>query len=101
MWRIVSRRDDDTVGKPGFASAIVRENRVGKGKRRGIFVQFRDHDLHPVGRQYFKRTRQRQHGECVSVHAKKQWAINPVLPSVKANRLTAGKDMPLIEGLFK
>ena len=35
------------------------------------------------------------------VHAKKQRTVNLVLLSVKANRLTDGEDMPLIEGLIE
>jgi hypothetical protein len=37
----------------------------------------------------------------MGVHAKKQWAINLVLLSVKANRLTDCEDMPLIESRFE
>ena len=74
---------------------------MGNGGRRGIFVPFRDHDFHPVGRQHLKRARQRRHRERMRVHAKKQRAINLVLLSVQANRLTDGEDMPLIEGLFE
>ena len=74
---------------------------MGNGGRRGIFVPFRDHDFHTVGRQHLKRARQRRHRERMRVHAKKQRAINLVLLSVQANRLTDGEDMPLIEGLFE
>jgi hypothetical protein len=35
------------------------------------------------------------------VHPKKQRAIGLVLLSIKANRLTDGEDMPLIEGLVE
>jgi hypothetical protein len=35
------------------------------------------------------------------VHPKKQWAINLVLLSVEANRLTDREDMPLVECFFE
>ena len=69
MWRIVRRRDDDAVGESGLAPAVVGENRVGNRRRRGIFVPFRDHDFHSVGRQHLQRAGQRRDRERMRVHA--------------------------------
>ena len=101
MGRIVRRRDDDAVGESGLAPAVVGENRVGNDRGRGVFVAFRDHDLHPVGRQHLKRAGQRRHRERMRVHAEKQRAVDLVLLAVQANRLSDGEDVPFVEGLFE
>ena len=101
MWRIVRRCDDDPVGEAGLAPVVVSKNRVGNNRRGSIFVPFREHDFHAVGRQYFKSARQRRNGERMRIHSKKQRAVDPVLLSVEANRLTDGENVPLIESLVE
>ena len=101
MGRIMRRRDHDAIGKTCFPPTVVRQNRVGNGRGRGIFIPGRDHDFHPVCRQHLKRAGKSWHGEGMRVHAEEQWAVDLLLRPVQANGLTYGQDMPLVESLFE
>ena len=90
-------RDYDAVGEPGLAPAVVGENRMGDGGRRGVFIALREHHFHSVGGQHLQRAGQRGHGERVRIDAQKQRTVDLLLLAVEANRLADGEDMPLVE----
>ena len=101
MGRIMRRRDHDAIGKTCFPPAVVRQNRVGNGRSRGILVPRRKHDFHAVGRQHLQRAGKSRHGERMRIHAEEQRAVDLLLLPVQANGLTDGQDMPLVESLVE
>ena|SRR5438094_1841241 len=101
MGRIMRGCHDNAIGESRRASAVVGENRVGHGRSWRIFIPLREHDVHPIGRQYFQRTGKSWHGEGMRVHAEKQRAIDLLLLPVQTNGLTDGQNMPFIERLVE
>ena len=101
VGRIVRRRDNDSVSKTGASPTVVHKNRVRNNGGRCVFIPLREHDLHPVRGQDFKRACDRRHGKGMRIHAKKERTINLVLCSIQANGLSDGKNMPFIERLLE
>ena len=101
MRRIMRGRDDNAVGQSCLAPAIVSENRVRNCRGRRVFIAFREHDFHPIGRQHLQRAGQSRHGKRMRVHAQKQRAVDVLLRSIQANSLGDGQDMPFIESLVE
>jgi hypothetical protein len=61
MGRIVRRRDHDSIGESGLASAVVPENSERNSRCWGIFVPFRQHDFNSVSSQHFQRAGKSRH----------------------------------------
>lgn len=106
--RVVRRRDDDAVGQPAQAAAVVAEDRVGDRRGRGIArlaAGFRatgvDARLDAVGRQHFQRRDERRLGQRMGVHAHEQRAVDAFLAAVIADRLGGGEDVPLVEAALE
>jgi len=106
--RVVRRRDDDAIGQPAGAAAVVAEDRV--GDRRGwrvarLAVGFAaagvDTRLDAVGRQHFQRRDERRLGQRVGVHAHEQRAVDAFPAAVIADRLGGGEDVPLVEAALE
>ena len=76
---IVRRRDDDAVGKAGFPSAVVTQNRVGNGGSRRVGGAFRKHHLDIVGREHFQRAGKCRLGQRVRVHSEEERPVNFLL----------------------
>ena len=97
----MGRRDHDSVGETGLATAVVSKNGERNGRGWSIFIAFCDHNFDLVGGQYFQCTGKSRYRERVGIHPEKQRAIDLMLFSVKANGLTDGKDVPFVKSFIE
>ena len=82
------------------SSSLVRMTRTLTRVFVRAFILSGEHDIHTVGRHYFKRAGRCRHRQRVRINAKKQRAADALPFSVIANSLADGEDMPLVKGTF-
>lgn len=73
----------------------------GDGGRGGVFIAFREHDCHSVGRQHLQRAGQGRHGKRMRLQTEKQRAVSLFLPAVETNGPADGKDVVLVKSTFE
>ena len=76
--RIVRRREDDAVGEPFRAAAIVSEDRVRNGRRRRVAVAGVDHRRDVVRDEHLQRGHESRSGKGMGVDAEEQRAVYSV-----------------------
>ena len=76
MGWVVGRRDQYAIGQSARPAAVVRQNRVGDGRCRHIFVPLGDHHFHLVGSQHLQSTGKGRLGKGMRVEAEKQRTID-------------------------
>ena len=82
---------------PDFRAAVVKQNRVGDGRGRGVWCAFGEHYFDVVCRKHFQRARKCGLGQSVSIHPEEQRPVNVLEFAVVTNRLSDGQDVPLVE----
>ena len=91
------RGDDDAVGQSIAAAAIVDEDRVRDGRRRGVAVGGVHADVDAVRSQHPQRGLERGSGQGMRVAADEQRAVRPLARAIPADRLGRGGDVRLVE----
>ena len=95
--RIVRGGDDDAVGPPGRARAVVRQDGVGDDRRGGELAVWRDQCGHAVTGQHFEAACEGRLRQRVGVDAQVQRAVDALPGAVVADRLDDGQHMPFVE----
>ena len=95
------RRDDDPVGQPGSAAAVVAKNRVRDDRGRGIAAILVDHHLDAVGGQHLERAGKRRLRQRMGVHPQEQRPVDPVRLAIAADRLGDRQNVRLVEGALE
>ena len=95
--RIVRRRDDDAIGEPVPAAAIVHQDGLRHRGCRRVLAALRDHRLDAVGCEHFEGAVEGGLRQGVGVDADEQGAGDPLLAAVEADRLRDRQDMRLVE----
>ncbi len=90
VGRIVRWADDDPVRPTRVALAIVSQDGVANHRRRCVAALFVDHRFHPIGREHFKRAGGGGFGQCMRVHAEKEWSIGAGVAAIQADGLRDG-----------
>ena len=101
LRRVVRRRDDDAIRKPGNAATVEGKNRMRNYRGGGVFILCCDHDLHAICRQHFDCTGIRRSGQRMRVDAEEQWTINALRVAVQAYRLDDRQYVPLVEAILQ
>ena len=96
--RVVRRGDDDPVGGPATAAAVVGEDRVRDHRRRRRAVVGVDDDVDAVRAEDLDDRARGRLGERVRVAAEKQRAVDPLGLAVAADRLGDREHVRLVEG---
>jgi hypothetical protein len=97
VGRVVGRRDDDAVGQPRLASAVVGEDRARHDGRRRRAVVGLDDDVHAVPRQHLERRVLRRRRERVRVLAHEERAAGALGLPVVADRLVMATMCPSLK----
>jgi hypothetical protein len=95
--RVVRRGDNDPVGEPRSAPAVVGEDGVRHDRGRDIATAGIDHHVDAVRRQHLERAREGWLGERVTVDAEEEGTVGALLFPVAADRLRDGEDVRLVE----
>ncbi len=99
--RIVRGSDDDAVGKPARASAVVGENRMRDGGRRRVLIACRRHHFDAVGREHLECARECRRGQRVRVETDEQRPVDAALLAIAADRLGNREHVKFVEARFE
>ena len=97
LWRVMRRRDDDTVRQARGPAAVVAENGVGNCRGRRVLIAFGDHHGDAVGGEDFQRAGAGRGRQCMGVDADEQRAGDALGFAIQADRLADGQNMPFVE----
>jgi hypothetical protein len=97
LGRIVRRGDDDAVGEPRGAAAVVDEDGVGDDRRRHRRVALRDDHLDPVRGEHLEGRALGRLGQRVGVAAEEERAGHARAGAVLRHGLGDGEDVGLVE----
>jgi hypothetical protein len=89
--------DDNSVGQPRGAIAVVREDRLRDDRGGRVALAAVEHHVDPVGGQHLQSAPSGRFGEGVRVPAQEEWAVDAVRASIQANGLGDGEDVGLVE----
>ena len=95
--RVVRGRDDDAVGRPAPAAAVVGEDRVRDHRRRRGAVAGVEHDVDPVRAEHLDDRARRRLGERVRVAAEEERAVDALRLAVARDRLGDRQHVRLVE----